>query len=193
MTKPLSQLLNRRFQSLHPSTSSHRPDVLREGGAYDSVGNRLTEESKVKGLLSAVDYTYDEANRLTSVDNVAYTWDANGNLLNDGVNAYTYDSANRLISVSNQTSVTSYQYNGLGDRLTQNDVQYTLDLNAGLTQVLDDGDNTYLYGPSTGPEGCIAQTGSNTEYLVSTSSTYHLGDAPVSFFQILKISACTNS
>ncbi len=101
------------------------------------------------------------------------------------VNTYTYDSANRLTMVNSPSSVVEYSYNGLGDRLTQNDVHYTLDLNAGLTQVLDDGDNTYLYGPSTGPEGCIAQTGSNTEYF--------LGDAPVSFFQILKISACTNS
>jgi YD repeat-containing protein len=90
----------------------------------------------VDGLSSTVNSAYDSANRLTSVDGVAYTFDANGNLLNDGTNTYTYDSANRLISVSNQSAVTSYQYNGLGDRLTQNDVHYTLDLNAGLTQVL---------------------------------------------------------
>ncbi len=134
---------------------------------YDAVGNRLTEKSKVKGLLSAVDYTYDEANRLTSVDDVNYLWDANGNLLSDGANTYTYDSANRLIEVSNQSSpggtlsVTSYQHNGLGDRLTQNNIHYTLDLNAGLTQVLDDGTNTYLYG-----NGRIAQTGSVTEYFL---------------------------
>jgi hypothetical protein len=37
---------------------------------YDSVGNRLTEESKVDGLLSTVDYIYDDANRLISVDGV---------------------------------------------------------------------------------------------------------------------------
>jgi RHS repeat-associated protein len=125
---------------------------------YDSVGNRLTEESKIEGLLSAVDYAYDEANRLTSVDNVAYTWDANGNLLNDGANTYTYDSANRLISVN---GTESYTYNGLGDRLTQNNVHYTLDLNAGLTQVLEDGENTYLYG-----NGRISQTGTSTEYFL---------------------------
>jgi RHS repeat-associated protein len=128
---------------------------------YDPVGNRLTEDSSVDGLPSSVAYTYDNANRLTSVDGVDYSWDANGNLLNDGVNTYTYDSANRLIEVSSQSSVTSYQYNGLGDRLTQNNVHYTLDLNAGLTQVLDDGTNTYFYG-----NGRIAQMGSVTEYIL---------------------------
>jgi len=30
-------------------------------------------------------YAYDIANRLTSVDAVAYSWDDNGNLLADGV------------------------------------------------------------------------------------------------------------
>lgn len=82
---------------------------------YDAVGNRLTETTQ-----SAVNsYQYDVANRHTSVDGVAYTWDNNGNLLNDGVNTYVYDSANRLTALSHQQSASSYQYNGLGDRLSQ--------------------------------------------------------------------------
>ena len=36
------------------------------------------------------------------VDEVEYSWDANGNLLDDGVNTYAYDSANRLVSVSGE-------------------------------------------------------------------------------------------
>jgi RHS repeat-associated protein len=129
---------------------------------YDAVGNRLTSSdtsaSLSAGQSSVISYQYDEANRLTSADGVNYTWDNNGNLLNDGVNSYAYDSANRLISV-NGTS--SYTYNGLGDRLSQNGVQYTLDLNAGLTQVLDDGTNTYTYGL-----GRISQTNTQTEYFL---------------------------
>ena len=134
--------------------------------AYDAVGNRLTSSDQ----SAVTSYQYDEANRLasvstgstTNVNGVNYSWDANGNLLNDGVNSYAYDSANRLSSVTNgQSAVTSYQYNGLGDRLTQNGVQYTLDLNAGLTQVLADGTNVYTYGL-----GRIAQTGNSTEYFL---------------------------
>jgi RHS repeat-associated protein len=99
----------------------------------------------VSGLSSVVSYVYDDANRLASVNGVTYTWDNNGNLLNDGVNTYTYDAANRLKSIAGASTAT-FSYNGLGDRLSQNGVNYTLDLNTGLTQVLNDGTNTYLYG-----------------------------------------------
>jgi hypothetical protein len=37
-------------------------------------------------------YVYDDANRLTSVNAVNYSWDNDGNLLNDGANTYTYDA-----------------------------------------------------------------------------------------------------
>jgi len=66
-------------------------------------------------MTLAVQQVDDVANRLTSVNGVNYTWDNNGNLLNDGVNTYAYDSANRLTSMSNQSTASSYQYNGLGD------------------------------------------------------------------------------
>jgi RHS repeat-associated protein len=52
-------------------------------------------------------------------------------------------------------------YNGLGDRLTQNGTQYVLDLNAGLTQVLNDGENSYMYGL-----GRISQTNTTIEYFL---------------------------
>jgi RHS repeat-associated protein len=129
---------------------------------YDAVGNRLTEATQ----LSVTSYQYDDANRLTNVNGVTYLWDDNGNLLNDGVNAYTYDSANRLKTFMNATTTASYSYNGLGDRLqeTVNGVTttFTMDLNTGLTQVLNDGTNTYLYG-----NGRIAQAGITTEYFMS--------------------------
>ncbi len=53
-------------------------------------------------------------------------------------------------------------YGGLGDRHQQNGVNYTLDLNTGLTQVLSDGTNTYLYG-----NGRISQHATQTEYFLS--------------------------
>ena len=54
----------------------------------------------------------------------------------------------------------------------QNGVHYTLDLNTGLTQILSDGTNTYLYGL-----GRIAQTNTSTEY--------YLGDALGSVRQLV--------
>ncbi|MEW5938461.1 MAG: RHS repeat-associated core domain-containing protein, partial [Chloroflexota bacterium] len=125
---------------------------------YDSVGNRLTEITNEDSTT----YVYDSANRLTSAGGVTYVFDANGNLLSDGQNSYAYDSANRLTSMNGSSGSFTYGYNGLGDRLVQNGVHYTLDLNTGLTQILSDGTTTYLYGL-----GRIAQTdGAGNEYFL---------------------------
>lgn len=114
---------------------------------YDTVGNRLTEATQA-GTSS---YVYDNANRLTSVNSVTYAWDNRGNLLSDGVSTYTYDRANRLTAVSGLPSTYSFGYNGMGDRLRQTvnavPTNYSLDLTDGLSQVLADGTNVYLYGP----------------------------------------------
>ncbi len=144
---------------------------------YDAVGNRLTQTI----ITNTTVYTYDIANRLINVGGVAQTWDNNGNLLNDGVFTYTYDSANRPITIKQGTTLTyTYNYNGLGDRVKQivNGVPttYTLDLNAGLTQVLVDGTNTYLYG-----NGRIAQQS-------ITTTAYFLGDALGSVRQLANAS-----
>ncbi len=108
-------------------------------------------------------YGYDIANRLTSVNGQTYTWDNNGNLLNDGTSAYTYTQANRLAAVSQQSTVYSFAYNGVGDRLRQTvgitPTIYALDPAAGLTQVLSDGSSTYLYG-----NGRIAQQQTTKQY-----------------------------
>ncbi len=102
---------------------------------------------------SLIPPSWDElipANRLYRVGEVDYTWDDNGNLLSDEVYTYSYDHANRLVGVSGAGLAANYAYNGLGDRLRQtaNSVttEYVLDLAAGLTQVLSDETNAYLYG-----------------------------------------------
>lgn len=83
--------------------------------------------------------------------------------LDDGVNTYTYDPANRLNTVN---GTTSYAYTGLGDRIQQmvdsTTTTYVLDLNMGLTQVLDDGTNAYIYG-----KGRVAQVNTTTQYFLS--------------------------
>jgi YD repeat-containing protein len=142
---------------------------------YDRVGNRLSKTTETGTTI----YTYDIANRLTSVGETTYTYDNNGNLRSDGVNTYAYDSANRLTSIQNQQSTIVYRYDGLGNRLQQTvggvTTTYTLDLASGLTQVLSDGPNTYLYG-----NGRIAQqNGLDTEYFLGDAlgSVRQLTDA----------------
>jgi len=139
---------------------------------YDPVGNRLTQEV----LAGTNTYDYDIANRLIEVDGVPYTWDDNGNLLDDGLREYAYDHANRLISVEMGADSHEFGYNGLGDRLRQTangaPTDYTLDLATGLTQVLFDGDNTYLYG--------VVRIGE----LQPDGWEYHLGDSLASMRQL---------
>ncbi len=117
--------------------------------AYDAVGNRTVQTQTITSTL-VTSYGYDNANRLTSVNAQTYTWDDNGNLLNDGAQTYVYDQANRLKQATQGANTYTFGYNGMGDRLSQTvgitTTRYVLDPAAGLTQVLADGTNTYLYG-----------------------------------------------
>ena len=128
---------------------------------YDPTGNRLALDHSG----TETSYQYDDANRLVSVGGQAYTWDNNGNLLDDGTNTYTYDPANRLKSVVGGGNTYSYTYNGLNNRVGQvvNGValSYVLDQDSGLSQVLSDGTHAYLYG-----NGRIAQMGQQAEYFL---------------------------
>jgi YD repeat-containing protein len=56
---------------------------------------------------------------MTSAGGVTYTWDNNGNLINDGSATYLYDRANRLISTTLSGVTSLYAYNGDGARLKQ--------------------------------------------------------------------------
>ncbi len=164
-----SVTINYTYDPLYRLTAADYSDGEYFHYTYDAMGNRLTQDSTILGLPTSTSYTYDNANRLTSVAGVPYTWDANGNLLKDGTNTYTYDSANQLTAVSGQQSTVGYSYNGLGDRLQETvngqTSQFTLDLASGLTQVLDDNTYIYLYG-----NGLISQAkGSDTEYPLDDS------------------------
>ena len=95
--------------------------------------------------------------------------------------ADTYNTANKLVGVRKGTSSIVYAYSGLGDRLRQIadgvTTDYTLDINAGLTQVLQDNTNKYVYGNSR-----IAQ-------IAETQTGYFLPDALGSMRQMTDSSA----
>jgi RHS repeat-associated protein len=158
--------LNRLTGATHSSGSSF-------GYAYNAIGNRTQETT---GTIS-VDSQYDDAGRLTKVGSVNYTWNANGNLLNDGLHAYTYDNANRLKTAIGGGVSASFTYNGLGERLSQTvnnaTTTYTLDISGSLSQVLQTNTQTYLYGDAR-----IAQTGAG-------GMEYFLPDAMGSVRQIV--------
>ena len=135
---------------------------------YDNVGNRTVQQvCPVHNCINAIEYSYsyDDANRLTSVNSQSYTWDNNGSLLYDGIHTYTYDYANHLVSVGNPQLEILNQYNGDGLRVgaTVNDVatHYTYDVNTSLPVVLaetqDESIVHYYYSL-----GMVAQRTENT-------------------------------
>jgi len=148
---------------------------------YDAVGNRLAETTSA----GTTTYEYDIANRLASVNGVTFTWDNNGNLTSDGVNTYTYDHANRLTGVTGTGLSANYEYNGLGDRLRQvvegQTTDFVMDLNSGLSQVLTDGTNSYLYGHARLGQESVS------------GMEYYLSDALGSVRQLADVSGVTLS
>lgn len=86
---------------------------------------------------------------------VNMSYDANGNLTDDGVLTYTWDSANRLKTHNNGTYNTHFAYDGNGDRHQQNVggtiTNYLLDVQPELALVLGEtvGSTTtsYVHAP----------------------------------------------
>jgi YD repeat-containing protein len=126
--------------------------------AYDAVGNRTA----MTDTAGSHTYTYDDANRLTKVDGVTYTWDDNGNLLSDGTRTFTYDAGDRLMQVVSGTVTTTFAYNGDGHRMrkvadgvTTTYVVALLDLPQVVVETTGGSSTAYLHGhdlPGLAPE-----------------------------------------
>jgi RHS repeat-associated protein len=86
---------------------------------YDPASNRisLNRANAAASLIpSAVSSnSYDATNEQTQFNGVTQTFDANGNLTNDGTNTYTWDARNRLTAISGGVTA-SFGYDGLGRR-----------------------------------------------------------------------------
>ena len=75
---------------------------------YDPTGNRLFE--KLNGVQT--DYTTDAtSNKLTQLGTTSRTYDAVGNLEDNGTLTYSYSGRNRLSQVQGTTAPVVYQYN----------------------------------------------------------------------------------
>jgi RHS repeat-associated protein len=89
---------------------------------YDAAGNRvsLTRANDTASLLPTAvpSASYDAANDQTTFAGAALTYDANGNLTNDGTNTYQWDSRNRLTGISGGMSA-SFGYDPLGRRISK--------------------------------------------------------------------------
>ncbi len=113
---------------------------------YDKA-DRLTSKTTT-GLAGATNntYTYDKASRLTSwndgTNQVAYTWDNNGNRLTAGAVTATYDQRNRLLTSGDKT----FDYTARGT--LQSTATGGTTVNQGFDafdRLVTDGSATYTY------------------------------------------------
>jgi RHS repeat-associated protein len=88
---------------------------------YDRFGNRL-QQNPYNGSCGAPQYTSSGGNNRMD----GYSYDAAGNLLNDGNHSYAYDAENRVISVDTG-STAAYVYDAAGQRVRKTSSAGTVD------------------------------------------------------------------
>jgi RHS repeat-associated protein len=88
----------------------------------ESLINSITETSDSSAVYPSAGSqtaTYNNLNQLTNLSGQALSFDANGNLLSDGLRNYTWDAENRLIGItypSQPGKQTTFSYDGLSRR-----------------------------------------------------------------------------
>jgi RHS repeat-associated protein len=83
---------------------------------YDA-GDNLTA---IVSPTSTTDFTINSLNQVADANGVAYTYDANGNLIDTGTRTYHWDADNRLLQInykSQPSRNTQFRYDGLGRRV----------------------------------------------------------------------------
>ncbi|MGH9397774.1 MAG: RHS repeat-associated core domain-containing protein, partial [Terriglobia bacterium] len=81
--------------------------------SYDRFGNMTcTQNQYTNGLCPQ----YSFSASTNQISNSGYTYDASGDLTNDGVHSYQYDAEGRQVAVDNGLTA-SYVYNALGERV----------------------------------------------------------------------------
>jgi len=107
------------------------------GFGYDANGNRSSSTATVSGQTTSRTYAIEgTSNKLTGFGQtsggtstgVAYAYNANGDLLSDGLRTYTYDAEGRLSAATtgatDASPTTRYAHNALGQRVFKTEPLY---------------------------------------------------------------------
>jgi RHS repeat-associated protein len=109
----------------------------------DGLGNwRRTVFQPVNGSETAEVRQHNALNQITRRDSTPFSYDLNGNLLDDGIRLYTWDALNRLANVrrkSDGSSIGDYTYDATARRIRK------VVSNGGLSGTIPNGTTHYLY------------------------------------------------
>jgi len=143
------------YDDLNELTSA-KLGPIKSTWTYDPVGNRTSETLLPFSQISS---TYDADNRLLTDGKTTFAYDADGNeILKQPVlgpvTTYAFDAANRLVSSAVGSRVSSFDYDGDGNRISQSvgagAYSYLNDVATALPVVLEesgpDGNIAYAYG-----------------------------------------------
>ena len=117
--------------------------------------------------------TFDLNDRETSFNGAGLSYDANGNLTNDGTNAYTWNARNQLTAITQGgTTQMSYAYDAVGRRISKTVVSST------PTQYLYDGANAVQETQGSNINAILAGLGVDERFARTdvTGRTYFLSD-----------------
>jgi RHS repeat-associated protein len=100
-------------------------DLLYGRDALGRVTTIAGTESRTTLPEAMSEASYDFANELTSLEGQTRTYDADGNLTNDGTSSFSWNDRNQLTGVTQGTNTWSYAYDPLGRRIdkTANSVE----------------------------------------------------------------------
>ena len=105
------------------------------GYEYDLNGKRTSMDRlnvTPKLPVPVSNTTYDDANRMLTINGQSLTYDLNGNLIQKGDTTYVWDARNRLVQIVNPSMTASFKYDALNRRIEKT-------VNGRTTQYLYDG------------------------------------------------------
>jgi RHS repeat-associated protein len=172
-----------RLTQMSRNTASAENEPKIEQWTFDNVGNFLTKTSTSdSNVLTTQNFSYDLADRLTTITQTGQptktlTYDANGNMLNDGAGkTYTWNARNQLTQVTQSPNNTVMTYDPLGRRLSYTRGTTTRSyLYDGLNAILD-GTSQFLFSGLDQPLQRVAGTTTNVHLQDNLGSTTRLMD-----------------
>jgi RHS repeat-associated protein len=135
--------------------------------AYDRFGNRWYQ-NVTAGSGPSPSYGFDANNHIVSGSGVSY--DAAGNVINDGIHAYAYDAENRLTQVDGGATA-SYAYDADGSRVRKT-------ANGVTTDYIYDLDDNYIAQVNGSGNWTVAEIYADGKHL----ATYSGGSSGTTYF-----------